>query len=109
MSEPQKPKIGVVVAILLPILAIWLSSLYDSMAGLIIFISFIIESVLIWVYRDIFGNIALLAPFTRRNIPTVKECPKCGNKLNQSLGQMEQIYACAKCGYQGSVVLNPKN
>ena len=38
---------------------------------------------------------------------TIRECPKCGSKLNQR-ADMSQLYACPKCGYRGPIGLNPE-
>lgn len=37
---------------------------------------------------------------------TVKECPRCGSKLNID-AEMVQLYACPNCGYRGPIALNP--
>lgn len=38
---------------------------------------------------------------------TVKECPKCGSKLNIH-STMAQLYFCPNCGYRGALALEPK-
>jgi predicted RNA-binding Zn-ribbon protein involved in translation (DUF1610 family) len=46
------------------------------------------------------------APLT--NMPSQLECPKCGAKLMHVIaGAVGQIYVCNKCGYRGSVGLEP--
>jgi predicted RNA-binding Zn-ribbon protein involved in translation (DUF1610 family) len=53
------------------------------------------------------SDIIQLGPATvLGNIKTVKECPKCGSKLNTS-SSMVQLYYCGKCGYHGPIALNP--
>ncbi len=42
------------------------------------------------------------------SMPTQLECPKCGNKLRIAVvGAVGQMYSCKKCGYRGSVGLEP--
>ena len=74
-------------------------------------IIFVLGLLLVYVNRKVFARTSLLKPLTYARIPTVLECPKCGSKLNQALGNsgMPQIYACPNCGYSGAVGLNPKN
>jgi predicted RNA-binding Zn-ribbon protein involved in translation (DUF1610 family) len=47
-----------------------------------------------------------LTPLT--SMPSRLECPKCGSGLRQLLaGIGGQMYVCMKCGYRGSVGLEP--
>ncbi len=42
------------------------------------------------------------------SMPTQLECPKCDGKLRIAVaGAVGQIYTCQKCGYRGSVGLEP--
>jgi predicted RNA-binding Zn-ribbon protein involved in translation (DUF1610 family) len=42
------------------------------------------------------------------SMPTQLECLKCGEKLRIAVaGVAGQIYTCNKCGYRGSVGLEP--
>lgn len=41
-------------------------------------------------------------------LPSRMECPGCGSKLKlQAAIAAAQIYVCTKCGYRGSVGLEP--
>lgn len=42
-------------------------------------------------------------------IPSQLECPKCSSKLNLLgvVAAIPQMYVCEKCGYRGSVGLEP--
>jgi hypothetical protein len=44
---------------------------------------------------------------TPLQLPTIKECPKCGHKLVQN-NKFIQVYVCNNCGYTGPIGLLPK-
>lgn len=61
-----------------------------------------------WVNRKTYADISKLSPATIMGYhKTVKECPRCGSKLNV-VSSMVQLYVCPNCGYKGSIALNPK-
>jgi predicted RNA-binding Zn-ribbon protein involved in translation (DUF1610 family) len=45
---------------------------------------------------------------TPLQLPTTKECPKCGHKLVQN-NEFVQVYVCNNCGYTGPIGLVPEN
>jgi hypothetical protein len=74
-------------------------------ASLLIFVSSLL---LIWLGRKTYARMVQFQPFTPISQPVNLDCPKCGNKLRSTPGQIPPLYACLKCGYHGPIGLEPK-